>query len=385
MRKLFFAWPSWVFAVASIAAVASSSGQDSAPSSHLVFDDSFPGDLLIHDVRVPADGETLYTYYETLGWRGKAAGYAGIQSHPRGRNFIFSIWDHPEHRAPIRPVHRGAGTKTEPFGGEGTGLKSWNFELGWQTDTWYTLVARCWPVEDHTFFGFWARDGRSGQWTHLVTMDVAVADARFRGGTDAFIEDWLSTGENRRSVHFRNGWKRKLDGNWYAFQSARYSVNAWDLEEGKRSFNYRDHWNGGVKQDESESFYFMTSGGKSTRPAVKNPSTHRLERKQQRPEFGMPRIKSLEAKLEEPGKVVIGWELEPTSTPQFAYRALLVDADGKPIDGVGLDARIVPHQRTENLSVTDAPPIENLKVRLEVVDLFGNRSDSLTVPIVTGH
>ena len=85
-------------------------GQNAAPSSHLVFDDNFPGDILINEVRVPKAGEAMYTYYETLGWRGRAAGYAGIQAHPKAHNYIFSIWDHKGHTAPIRAVHRGPGT-----------------------------------------------------------------------------------------------------------------------------------------------------------------------------------------------------------------------------------------------------------------------------------
>ena len=123
----------------------------------------------------------MYTYYEALGWRGRAAGYAGIQAHPRGHIYIFSIWDHKEHTTPIRAVHRGAGTLTEKFGGEGTGLKSWNFELGWEPDTWYTLVSRAWPIGEHTFYGYWVRSGKTGQWTHLVTMDVAAKEAFFKG------------------------------------------------------------------------------------------------------------------------------------------------------------------------------------------------------------
>ena len=123
----------------------------------MVFDDRFEGDILIQEVRVPKTGEAMYTYYETLGWRGLGAGYAGIQAHPKAHNYIFSIWDHKNHTAPIRAVYHGAGTKTEGFGGEGTGLKSWNFELGWDTDVWYTLVLRSWEVKNHTHimgFGF---------------------------------------------------------------------------------------------------------------------------------------------------------------------------------------------------------------------------------------
>ena len=68
------------------------SAQNSAPSSHMVFDDHFEGDILIQEVRVPKSGEAMYTYYETLGWRGMGAGYAGIQAHPKAHNYIFSIY-----------------------------------------------------------------------------------------------------------------------------------------------------------------------------------------------------------------------------------------------------------------------------------------------------
>ena len=91
--------------------------------------------------------------------------------------------------------------RRQEFGGEGTGLKSWNFKLGWKPDTWYTLASRCWPVGDHTFYGLWTRSGETKQWTHLVTMDVAAKDAYFKGGTDAFLEDWSETGVKPRTTH----------------------------------------------------------------------------------------------------------------------------------------------------------------------------------------
>ena len=36
-------------------------GQDSAPSSHMVFDDRFPGDIIINQVRVPKEGKARFT------------------------------------------------------------------------------------------------------------------------------------------------------------------------------------------------------------------------------------------------------------------------------------------------------------------------------------
>ena len=286
--------------------------QNAAPSSHFVFDDNFDGDILINEVRVPKAGEATYTYYEALGWRGKGAGYAGIQAHPKSHLFIFSIWDHKEHEAPIRAIYRGPGTETVGFGGEGTGLKSWNFELGWSTDTWYTLVARCWPVGDHTYYGFWSRASDTGKWTHLVTMDVA-AQATFQGGTDAFIEDWLDTGAKPRTTQLRNGWKRRTDGTWFPFGSGKYSVNAWDLVEGKRSYNFRTAWNGGVGKDETGEFYFMTSGGAETVATAANPSKHAIQRTETAP--GYKEIKIREEKVIKPDAktLAVTWEVDETT------------------------------------------------------------------------
>ena len=108
------------------------------------------------------------------------------------------------------------------------------------------------------------RSAKTGKWTHLVTMDVAAKEAFFQVGTDAFIEVWLETGVKLRTVNYRGGWKRKVNGDWFAFGSGRYSVNSWDLDKGKRSFNFRTNWNGGTSRDKTGAFYFMTAGGRKT-------------------------------------------------------------------------------------------------------------------------
>ncbi len=326
--------------------------QNSAPSSHFVFDDQFDGDIIVNQVRVPKAGDTLYTYYEALGWRGKGAGYAGIQSHPRGKNFIFSIWDHKEHAEPIRAAYHGPGTKTEGFGGEGTGLKSWNFELGWSTDVWYTLVARTWPVGDHTYYGFWVQSGQTKKWTHMVTMDVAVPAARFRGGTDAFIEDWLSTGAKPRTTHLRNGWKRKMNGDWFPFGSGRYSVNYWDLEKGKRSYDFRTNWDGGIKKDNAGEFYFMTSGGKATSPSTKNLSRHSIARtgtsgtQKPSPEFDKLKVESVTGKKLGDQTIQVKWKLNDETSPQFSYQIQIYDNEKLVGEPVVVSAMTSPESRS---------------------------------------
>jgi hypothetical protein len=374
--------PAFVFAML-FALVASHShlahAQNSAPSSHLVFDDNFDGDIVINEVRVPKSGEALYTYYEALGWRGKGAGYAGIQAHPKAHLYIFSIWDHKDHSAPIRAVYRGPGTETVGFGGEGTGLKSWNFKLGWATDVWYTLVARNWPVGDHTYYGIWVRAGDTKQWTHLVTMDVA-AKATFQGGTDAFIEDWSNSGTKPRTTHLRGGWKRKADGTWFPFGAGRYSVNSWDLVRGKRSYNYRTNWNGGVERDETGDYYFMISGGKNTTSSTSNPSKHAIRRTEIKPDYATVRIRDAKVAMADTKTLSVSWEVDKTTTPPFGFYIKVFDNQagrGKPLASV---SRRVPHARATTVDVSSLK-LESGRyyLHLECVDILERHSKPFVI------
>lgn len=346
--------------------------QNSAPSSHLSFDDHFDGDILIQEVRVPKSGEAMYTYYETLGWSGLGGGYAGIQAHPKAHNYIFSIWDNKNHAAPIRAVYHGAGTKIEGFGGEGTGLKSWNFELGWDTDAWYTLVLRSWDVKGHTHCGFWVRSSKTEIWTHMVTMDVASPKAYFQGGTDAFIEDWLSTGKNVRTINLRNGWKRRLDGSWYAFGQGRYSVNYWDLEKGKRSFNYKTNWNAGVNRDATGLYYFMTAGGAKTQATALNPSTLWIKRSLKSPKYTPLALTSVTVKSSAKDTVVVDWTEDPKTLPPFSVDVKVYDNHhrSKPI---GIATLTKPHARTMEVKLTAELTAQNIYVQFTGEDILGNR------------
>ena len=366
------------FTVICFSCWAAGNAQNSAPSSHLVFDDRGAGDILINEVRVPEQGEAMYTYYEVLGWRGKGAGYAGIQAHPKSHLYIFSIWDHEAHTAPIKAVYRGPGTETVGFGGEGTGLKSWNFELGWSTDVWYTLIARTWPVADHTFYGFWSRAGDTKVWTHLVTMDVAVK-ATFEGATDAFIEDWLDTGSESRTTHLRRGWKRKTGGTWFPFGSGKYSVNSWDLDPGKRSYNYRKNWNGGVKREDSSEFYFMVSGGKQTVPETSNPSRHAIRRQEKEPNYEKLKIQEASVRMKTPDLCSVTWEVDPHTTPPFSWEINIFNNEsgsGKPLV---TQSQQVPHARS---ALVDVSQIERSAGRYYVHLVCNDILDRRSVPTV---
>lgn len=345
--------------------------QDSAPSSHLYFASSGgPADILINEVRVPS--KALYTYYETLGWSGAAGGYAGLQEHPSGRNFIFSIWDNPAQRAPIRPVFTGHGTTTENFGGEGTGLKSWSFKLPWETGTWYAFASRAWPVGQNTHCGMWVRDGASGKWRHLITMDVAAPNAWFQGSLDAFIEDWQATGPTRRESHLRRPWRRKVSGAWEPLVQANYSVNQNDLATGGRSYNFRRNWDGGKRTDASGEFFYMVSGGSGTTPTTTNPATLGIPRAETRPAFAPFAFKSIAARNIGTGLVEVAWEADSLGAPQFRYVLEVFDNAGFTGQPVAALEKARPDQGKDTLSLA-GKGTGPLHGRLTVVDLFDTR------------
>ncbi|HKP97192.1 MAG TPA: DUF3472 domain-containing protein [Fibrobacteria bacterium] len=356
-----------------LAIAGETAAQNSAPSSHMVFASGSKGDILVNEVRVP--GKTMYTYYETLGWGGSAGGYAGIQEHPNGRNFIFSIWDNPEHKAPIRSVFTGHGTTTEKFGGEGTGLKSWNFKLPWASATWYALAARAWPVGQDTYYGMWVRDGVSGKWRHLITMDVAAANSTFNGGLDAFIEDWSSTGTSRRETNIRGAWKRTTAGAWESLGNARYSVNGNDLAAGGRSYNFRGNWDGGKARDATGDYFYMVAGGSATAASVSNPSTHAIPRVEVRPAYAPLAADRVAAVLLGTDRVAVSWEIDSLKLPQFRYVLEAFDNPGFAGKPLSAAEETAPDKSADTLALPAAGQgAGTVYGRLTLIDLFDNRA-----------
>lgn len=323
-----------LFYLFSVVCILNTNAQNSAISSHFVFNGKGAADIISMEVRVPVKGVTECTYYEVLGWSGYAGGYAGIQQSPYGRNYIFSIWDNDRQRNPIKAVYTGHGTTTEPFGGEGTGLKSWNFSIPWETDAWYAMNARCWPVGNHTHYGYWIREGVSGEWKHLVTMDVDLDNLSFPTENDAFLEDWSSTGQNRREMHMRHSWRRTKTGQWVASQSGKHQVNYWDYDdETKRSYNYKSNWDAGIESDETGTYYKMITGGTSTVNSVVNGTTFNVPISGLRPDYVPGETSNLVAYYTG-FHLNLSWDIVKTKLPQFSYRVKIyenADFSGTPI------------------------------------------------------
>ena len=295
-----------------------------APSCALWFQDKHEGDILVHEVRVPKLGAAKFTYYCCLQWNTgqDGGGYCGIQDHPDGRCYIFSLWDARTSKEPIVPIFTGPGTVTQTFGGEGTGLKSMNFELGWDTDRWYTIVVRRWDMDGKwTYFGFWVEDQEAQKWTHLVTMRFPLPGISFRSSTACFVEDWHGNGKNIRRVLLRNGFKRHLDKTWIHFSAANFSVNQ---EEACKHFN--ENYDAGC---EDNCFYMQTGCLTIPKSDLKNcPQISRISSDQpEKPEMTFEITKVTHEKVE--------WEISPSSPPQFRFEVKelnVIDSEARGCD-----------------------------------------------------
>ena len=170
-----------------------------------------------------------------------------------------------------------------------------------------------------------------------------------------------------------------LIGDWHAFQSGRYSGNYWDLEPGKRSFNFKTNWNGGVSKDKTGSFYFMTAGGEGTKPSVANPSRHKIERKDTKPKYEAIELKSAKLSLAEQDKLILTWETDSQTLPQFGYKITGHDnpsGQGEPLFQLEV---VEPHTRRAELLVQEALGQAQVFVRIRCSDILGNESQILSL------
>lgn len=328
--------------------------QNSALSSHLSAKDNVEGDILVKTLKVPH--KTLYTYYCGLMWNvgSDGGGYCGIQNHPSGNNFIFSIWDPVTNNEPIKAVFTGKGTQVENFGGEGTGLKSWNFELGWIEGRDYQLVTRLWDKDNSTYFGYWVFDVENQTWTHLVTMDFPVKNVRFHTTTGSFIEDWLDTGQNMRKVFQKNGYKRDMDNNWIPFNTSHYSINTYDIEPGRRSYNYKDNYDAGTE----DGYFYMQTGGNTT-PSFSGYSKDLTLSFPDEPENS-----TIDFFITEVSENKISWTVPQSSSPQFSFTIIK--------NGSQIASGISPETREYEIDAN-----EGNFIQLVIEDIFGRTKSKM--------
>ncbi|KAK7100558.1 uncharacterized protein [Littorina saxatilis] len=329
-----------------------------APSLWLKYDYSEPGDILLQDVFVPSSGLAKCTYYCCLNWNSgqEGGGYCGIQDHPDGRAFIFSIWDPQKVKdVPITAVSKGPGTWTDRFGGEGTGLKSMNFELGWKEDQWYTMVVRRWnsPDGEATRFGCWVHDHNLDTWTHLITMEYPVPQVYFTGGVVSFLEDWGFTSQNYRCVHYKGGFKCRLDKTWMPFDIAKFQVNMYDVNNGTATTNFKAHC-------KSSKEGICIAAGADVKGDTGTCCTFNNQACDPHPKKQSIKLKSIEFV-----EKLLTWAVDKGSPPQFGFKVMAGEKGvctgiGESVTGVQLEMCVLQEMREEGVLV------------LKVEDILGN-------------
>lgn len=345
--------------------------QDRAPSCWLDYLNSFPGDLLINTISVD-DPSPLYAYYCALSWNEgeEGGGYCGIQDHPDGHNFIYSIWD-PSNHQPITAAYTLSGTNVELFGGEGTGLKSWNFDLGWNVNQWYSLVTYSWDDNGHTMFGFWVYKHTENQWYHLITMDYPMPNVRFNSRTGSFIEDWLGNGANARAVKHKYGWKRNSSLSWIPFSQAKFNRSIPD----DGAANYIDNYDGGTGTD----YYFMKAGGTTTPITNTSGATLNLNSNTASPDLYFPKGEVSDLSLVNLGNDLnFIWSINISKMPQFSYH---IEVYNNPqFTGAPLiqKSENIPHKRNYTLDVSSLPDNSNYYIKFYITDIFGNQSSIIS-------
>lgn len=352
--------------------------QNRAPSLYLNYQDEMQGDIIINTLRVQSPSP-LYTYYCGLLWNGgqDAGGYCGMQEHPEGRNFIYSLWDPISSTDPITTEYTHPNTDVANFGGEGTGLRSLNFGIGWETDQWYSLVTRAWSTNTNsTLFGYWVYDHNNNVWHHLVTMDYPVPDIKFNTKTSSFIEDWLGNGSEARTINHKNGWKRKTaDNNWYPFEESYFDRVFPDAG----TVNYIENYDGGVNDE----YYFMTSGGTTTPITNEDDVTVFLTYNTSDPGFEIGEFNNLSLIVDN-NDLIVSWDIVSSKSPQFSYHLRIYDnmeLSGSPLMTID---NIKPHLRNDAIDISTLTNNNEYFVKFYINDIFDNTSVTQIERIIKG-
>ena len=330
--------------------ISSTVAQNSALSSYMDVDNGGQSDILVRTIRSTITTPT--TYFCALDFNGgrDGGGYTGIQDSPDNggsRYFIFSLWD-PSNKQKITAPYVNYGTRVQSFGGEGTGLQSLNAVLRWELNQWVTFVLRRWDSSNsHTMYGLWVK---KDEWTHLVTMDFPVANIYFEGGITSFLEDWTSTGANKRRFELKDGYKRLRNGPWFPFKTHRFSVNYGDTTA--RSKNYRFAYDAGKT---SEGAVYYQIGGVNSNTVGMTPIYFNLN-----VTATSPPSRPISFSLSMDNGVAI-WQLAPGSNPQFRY---IIKINGSIIETkIDSEARYSTNVALKNC--------KGLRVELTLEDIYG--------------
>lgn len=245
------------------AAVAARSGGGELPkaarSVHLRYD-AKDGDLFYNELTV--EQSTSGSYFMACGWN---TGYFGIQQLDASTNkvVIFSVWDPTRgdnaNKVPLEErvqiLYQDPAARISRFGGEGTGGKC-IWPCSWRTNETYGFIVSAAIDGEFTSYAGWFRDGRAGDWQHLVTFRTRTG-GQLLSGLYSFIEDFRRDGHSvkeTRRARFGNGWLRAANTQWVPLNRAVFTASNAEWES-------KENIDAGL----SGSAFYLATGGKIVR------------------------------------------------------------------------------------------------------------------------
>lgn len=344
-------------------------------------------DILYQETRYPYWAESTYN-----------ARYYGYVNGAAGRSVFF--YSGPNYQTP-NGVHAEQGTKVNgyiwsfwpvsnpvtagdsvvpgmwhppfydvPSVGEGASGKVETRSLSMSTGVWYSSALRVWQPSGNPAnqgrVGQWLRDGQTGEWKHMATMNVPFVPVGFSGTMSGFMEDFWFANANPRRVEFRNFYSRK--GTWQAAKVFKPStrVNGTTPEKGTS----------GTMENGTVGFFETCSGASYTgnMGPGNDEKTYTLNTPDS-PAFDALVVNGVTA-VATANQVHVKWNLPATSAPQFAYKVDVFptsDTSGAPAVTRSL---IEPDVRE---CVIATGNLATPTVRVTITDIFDRTSTPIVV------
>ena len=350
-----------------------------APDPYLWFDNggctscALPADTDIVMTRVQVTVTALYTYFETMGWNfgGNGGGYCGIQDQPGGKNYIFTLWDPASSGAASTVVYSNpTGHATHYTSVEGHFVSYNNFNLPWQVNQWYRLVARAWDYQGRTYFGLWSYDETGEVWTHHATFAFPISGFSFGESDPAFLEDFSGlTGQLVRRVNLNDGWGRSPSRGWTAYSSALFALAT-------QTGPYANAYDAGVQGGS----YYMQSGDNTT-PTLSVNSTLTLPFTETAPALTVGRVESVTASYDRTAnQITVAWVTDAAVSPQFSYQVDLYNNPGLTGSPIVSYSDTNPDVRSVVLS-PPAASSASYYASVSITDIFDQAAAPVAVPV----
>lgn len=244
------------------------------PSVHMAY--KLPegdNEWFYNEVTVPAEGETMCSYYMVAGF---GEGYFGMQfNSPQERRVLFSVWSPFDTQDPrdipddqkIKLMRKGEDVHIGEFGNEGSGGQSY-LKYPWKAGETYKFLMRVRPDgHGNTVYTayFFATD--ENEWKLIASFLRPQTDTWYTHA-HSFLENFDPTqGYLSRKVLYGNQWVRSKEGEWTEITDAVFTHDA------TARANVRLDYQGGNTDDNR---FYLKMGGFFNESVPMGTKFHRL-------------------------------------------------------------------------------------------------------------